>query len=314
MKSKSVEMTIPSYGIVMKYYLRKDMNTDVVQLFKEFVGKGNRKPSDEMLTAVLKAYFATNDTHSATELFETVIQFKESPPITTFFNEYMDGLINSNNTASALDTFDVMRSLSVDPDIQTINILIKAYTSIGNISSAYKLFKSLPSQYQHLRANVITYTTLITGLLTDSINIKIAESLLQEMTTLGIQPTVQTFTTFIHGYLSKKKTLKAFEMYQKMVDEHRIKPNVVTFTTLIKYFADLHEEGAGQRCWQIYTDMISRKVKPDIAVLTVLLKRFIKDGNDEGIKTVIDERKRWKVKADDRFDNVIAWYNGAKKE
>ncbi|KAI9136418.1 hypothetical protein BKA69DRAFT_151668 [Paraphysoderma sedebokerense] len=126
-------MTIPSHGITMKYYFKMHER---------------------------KAYFGRNNIHSVRELFETVIQFKDSPPIATFFNEYMDGLINSNQSTSTFDTFQNSKSLSVNSDI---NILAKTYISVGNILSAYDLFRSLPSQYPYLRANAITYTTLITG-------------------------------------------------------------------------------------------------------------------------------------------------------
>ncbi len=142
--------------------------------------------------------------------------------------------------ALALFEFLAAPSNAYEPDIITVNTLMRHYARTKNVDAMLVLVDRLPSLARpgnELKPDVVTYTTIIGGLI-DSGSRKLVPQLLETMNEAGIKPNVHTFSLLVGDLSSAGDTdslLRAQAMVEQMLQDG-LTPTEVTWTSLINGF------------------------------------------------------------------------------
>jgi pentatricopeptide repeat protein len=158
------------------------------------------------------------------------------------FNSFINLLLlqpRGEGTALALSLFEYLAS-SENPyhlDIVTINTVLRHHAGLKDTKAMLNILERLPSMgdpKSPLKPDVITYTTVIDGLLSAE-NRKLANHLLGNMQDAGIQPSMHTYSLLIADLANTgmRHHLLAAEQMITSMTEAGMKPNEVTWTSLV---------------------------------------------------------------------------------
>ncbi|KAK1349818.1 Pentatricopeptide repeat-containing protein [Heracleum sosnowskyi] len=148
------------------------------------------------------------------------------------FNQLLVALVRMQKYSVAVSMFRELRVLCIPVNIVTFNTIIKCCCCHLNNTLDYA-FSLLGGMIKSgLVPNVVTYTTLIKGLLSQDRPVD-AEHLFKKLLTFNeVQPNVVTYSIVIDGLCKTSNTSMAVELFRNMEKKGCI-PNIVTYTTII---------------------------------------------------------------------------------
>ncbi|KAI9105149.1 hypothetical protein K1719_022678 [Acacia pycnantha] len=125
-------------------------------------------------------------------------------------------------------------TLSIEPNLMSYNIVIKAYCEMGNPDRAISLLEEM--EKKGIEPDLITYNTLLDWLYRNDRFLD-GEKLWSQMGEKTLAPNIRTYNARLRGLAKEKKTKDAVELFEKMKNEG-IKPDMFSFNALIKGFVD----------------------------------------------------------------------------
>src|SRR4051812_21797715 len=116
----------------------------------------------------------------------------------------------------------------------TVNTVLRHYAKQKDTKGMLDLLQRLPSIGSSLKPDVVTYTTVIGGLL-DAGQRDAARSLVEVMQNEGIEPNLHTYSLLIADLAStgQRPQIMAAEELMRKLPERGMKPTEVTWTSLI---------------------------------------------------------------------------------
>ncbi|OCF77039.1 hypothetical protein I204_02748 [Kwoniella mangroviensis CBS 8886] len=255
-------------------------------------------------------------------------------PPTQALNQMISScLLVPDGPAVALDLFAqaVSPTSSIPINLITINTILRHHARQGDLSSMSSLF--ILAEKLNLKPDIITYTTLVQGLLRGG-KIEIAKKVLEDMSQQGISPNERMFSMLISD-LSKIGTVKSLSHAEELLNlmiKSKMRVNEVTWTGLISgYFKNgwiqngwdtiKRMERNGMRlnrigyniCFKEYTTageggqggitrlwdkMIKSGISPNSDSYLLVLTTLIHQKNWQDADKVLDEMKRRGFKAE----------------
>nr|XP_017224772.1 PREDICTED: putative pentatricopeptide repeat-containing protein At1g12700, mitochondrial [Daucus carota subsp. sativus] len=143
---------------------------------------------------------------------------------------YQKSKVGFDKLDDALLLFDKMLLLKSKLSVLHFNQLLAALVRMKEYSVAVSMFREM--RVLSIPVNIVTYTTAIHSCCHLN-TLDYAFSLLAGIIKSGWVPDVVTYTTLIKGLLSQDRALEAEHLFRKLIRFREIQPDVVTYSTII---------------------------------------------------------------------------------
>jgi pentatricopeptide repeat protein len=180
--------------------------------------------------------------------------------------------------------FGVMQEMLANglvPNAQAYNALIEACLANRDSERALELVRQLRNGPSNLRPSVVTYNTVIQGLVRMDERKKALAFLLE----LGSEADVVMFTTLLHAFVHANELDLAFEALGHM-SQRNIAPDTAVCNALIHACRLL---GDYERALSIRADMLANGVPLDIITYTSLMEVFLAAKQPQRVFETFDE-------------------------
>ncbi|KAL8116724.1 hypothetical protein AgCh_023032 [Apium graveolens] len=210
-----------------------------------------------------------NNVDDALLLFRKMLKMRPLP-CDFHFNQLLTALVKMKQCEVGFSIFRDMCTLEIPVDIITFNIAINCCCHSNRLDYAFSLLAAIFKR--GLMPTVITYNTLIRGLLAQHKSAE-ARLLFENLIKFReVQLNVVTFTTMIDGLCKTGHTDMALWLFRFM-EKCNCKPNIVTYNTVIDSFC---EQGLADDALDLHSEMIENGILPDVwsynAIIRVLCR------------------------------------------
>ncbi|KAL8096584.1 hypothetical protein AgCh_037518 [Apium graveolens] len=168
------------------------------------------------------------------------------------------------------------------PDVVTYSTLIKGLLSQDRPVEAEHMFKKL-ILFNEVQPNVVTYSIIIDGLCKTS-NTLMAVKLFRNMGKKGCIPDTVTYSTLIDALCKDRHVDHALSLLSAM-NHKGISPNVVTYTSLIQGLCNF---GRWEDAIQLLGEMNARNISPNVHTYNVLIDACCKEGKVKDAESVME--------------------------
>jgi pentatricopeptide repeat protein len=256
MQSAGIKATIVTYGCYIDACIRNEDLTGAGELFELMLVQGV-KPNAVVYTSLIRGFAQSKQPIKALELYRRMRREGIEATCVTF-NSILDVVARQLSEPAALqEVMDDMRNASIEPDLMTYSILLKANCSSGNIGGALSLFRQIRSH--GLVFDQVAFNTLLQAC-SKADQISDAEEVFDEMCRLGITPSNVTTSILVKMYGKAHMLDKAISISVRMEREYGRKPNLFVYTCLIQ--ACVQNKHVRQS-WDIFNRMLLAGVEPD---------------------------------------------------
>merc|ERR1719316_1259561 len=263
--------------------------------------------SDEvLLNVVLDAFVRLKDMKRLTSVVKKVKTMAMVPPVATI-NTLMKAFNSLKQIDEVMELWRVMTEVrEFEPNDISIGCVTDALVSNERVEEAAEFLNSVKRKYP---LNTVIYSTLIKGFAITR-NAAAAWEAFMNMKAESIVPNLVTMNTLIDAHARAGKMDKCAEILGSMKEEFGIEPDRITYSTIVKGFCMMGHidqavavmesarrtgfaadviiyntilDGCSTRdhfemCDRLYNQMIEDGVKPTNFTLTVMFKRFGREG------------------------------------
>ncbi|KAL3512180.1 hypothetical protein ACH5RR_024897 [Cinchona calisaya] len=213
------------------------------------------------------------DLVKAKEVLNIMLSNKEGEQKTRIYNMYLRALCFMDNSTELLNVLVVMLQEQCQPDLITLNTVVKGLCKMGRVSEASKVMKDM-MMGKFCAPDVVTFTTIISGLL-DAGNVEEALDLFQRvMPENVIRPVVVTYNVLIRGLLNLGRVDEAMDIFNCMVAGGTV-ADCTTYTIIIQGFCECERIEDAKRFWD---DVVWPSKVHDNYVYSAILKGLCQSG------------------------------------
>ncbi|KAM1685722.1 hypothetical protein ACFX13_037773 [Malus domestica] len=162
----------------------------------------------------------------------------------------------------------------IQPDLETYNYVIKAFSEAGTTSSSYSVLAEM--ERKNVKPDADTFGHLLTGFYTE-MRFEDVGKVMNLMEKHGFQPGLSTYNIRIKSLCKLRKSGEAKALLDGMLSRG-MKPNAVTFCHLIHGFC---KEGNLDEAKKTFTNMVNRGFKADANCYFTLVYFLCKGGEFE---------------------------------
>ncbi|CAN1165820.1 Pentatricopeptide repeat-containing protein At1g61870, mitochondrial [Linum perenne] len=152
---------------------------------------------------------------------------------------------------------DFPRIYNIQPNLDTYNTVIKAFTESGSSSSVYSILEEM--KRNRVKPNALSFSHLLAGFYKEEKFEDVGKVLDLMKTEHLMHPGVSTYNVRIQSLCKLKRTREAKALFDKMVSEGP-KPNSVTYTQLIHGFCS---QGDLEEAKKLFSSMVHRGCVPE---------------------------------------------------
>ncbi|XP_035840247.1 pentatricopeptide repeat-containing protein At4g01400, mitochondrial-like [Helianthus annuus] len=157
-----------------------------------------------LFTHIIRIYGETNSPEKALKTFYTMLEF-DVKPRPKQLNVILEILVSERRyLRPAFELFKSVNRYGVCPNVESYNILMRAFCLNGDLSVAYQLFGEMSKR--DVMPNVESYRILMQGLCRKS-QVNRAVELLEDMLNKGFVPDGLIYTTVLNSLCRKKKVV-----------------------------------------------------------------------------------------------------------
>ncbi|CAL5351199.1 unnamed protein product [Camellia sinensis] len=259
-----------------------------------------------------------NHLHSALISFNRMLRMRPLPPISQF-NKTLGSILKMGHYATALSLIrnKLQQLQGIQVDFYTCNIAINCYCHLNRVDFGLSLLGTLFKR--GYTPSVITFTTLINGLILQDKTPQAVELFKKLMRSREIEPNVVMYGTIVNGLCRTGNTIRAVSLL-RIMEEGSCKPDTVVYTTIIdslckdrmvddalKLFSTMDEKGIfpnvvtytslihglcnfGQwkEATEMFKEMLDRGIAPNVHTYSVLLDACTKEGKMKEAKGVLE--------------------------
>ncbi|KAF5765095.1 putative tetratricopeptide-like helical domain superfamily [Helianthus annuus] len=264
-----------------------------------------------LFTHIIRIYGETNSPEKALKTFYTMLEF-DVKPRPKQLNVILEILVSERRyLRPAFELFKSVNRYGVCPNVESYNILMRAFCLNGDLSVAYQLFGEMSKR--DVMPNVESYRILMQGLCRKS-QVNRAVELLEDMLNKGFVPDGLIYTTVLNSLCRKKKVVsdsdagkkKLREVYKVLcrmkvkgcdldivhyntvledMDANGCLPNLVSYQTLV---GGLCSQGLYDEAKSYIDLMVSKGFSPHVSVWHVLVNGLCGVGKVDAACSVLE--------------------------
>uniref|UniRef100_A0A7C9A0A0 Pentacotripeptide-repeat region of PRORP domain-containing protein n=2 Tax=Opuntia streptacantha TaxID=393608 RepID=A0A7C9A0A0_OPUST len=235
-----------------------------------------------LFSDIIRIYGDAHLPEKALKNFYGIIEFN-CQPTPKHLNLVLGILVAHRNfLRPAFDLFRIAHKYGVDPNVESYNILMKAFCYNGEISVAYKLFNQMLKR--EVMPSVESYKILMQALCRKS-QVNKAVDLLEDMLNKGFVPDTLSYTTLLNSLCRKKQLKEAYKLLCRM----KVKgcnPNIMHYNTVI---VGLCREGRALDAIKVLNDMHSNECLPNLESYQTLVGGLVDQGMHDEARKYVEE-------------------------
>lgn len=183
---------------------------------------------------------------------------------------------------------DFPKIYDIEPNLETYNHVIKAFSESGSTSSAYSVLAEM--ERKRIKPDANTFGHLLSGFYSEE-RFEDVGKMTNLMEKHGFQPGLGTYNIRILSLCKLKKSWEAKALLDGMLGRG-MKPNAVTFCHLIHGFS---KEGNFEQAKKMFENMVNRGFEPDSNCYYTLVYFLCKGGDFESALRFAKEsiEKNW---------------------
>ena len=195
---------------------------------------------------------------------------------------------------------DVHVHLSIRPDQDSYNILLKACCKLQNFDRAMQLYQDMCDPLAPVHPDAVSYGYLM-DLCAARKDVPTAASLILDMKNRNVASTVNTYTRLMNVYVQAGDS-GVIEVFESM-RANGPAPNLDAYTTLLSFYLQRKDEAI----LTLFEDMKKAGVEPDVHAYNIMLQYCAELGSHQKSFKYFEELKVRGLNADiDTYNALIA--------
>ncbi|CAJ1397197.1 unnamed protein product [Effrenium voratum] len=252
-----------TYNTLAKGYAKAGRMDMCFELYKLMRGRG-LNPSQVTYGILLDGFINDNEVEKAVDIFNTM-RAEGCQMNTVLYTTLIKGFARAGQVDQAVQIYEEMRKeRSMQPDVITFSILIKANCDVGRLEDALKML--LAMKEAGLKPDEVVFNNLLGGCINDC-KMELAKDLYKEMISSNVKPSVATFSILIRLYAQCKRWDEAVDLLRQELPEQRVSPEPRLFGQLAQCCL---RDRQGRRASEVYK-MLTETSTPTAAMNSTLL-------------------------------------------
>ncbi|KAL2466767.1 putative Pentatricopeptide repeat-containing protein [Abeliophyllum distichum] len=287
-KLKSDTRIIPKEIIIcniITFYGRAHLPHKALQVFDEMPAFRCQRTMKSVNT-VLNSLLVCREFEKMWDLFIEIEKYG-SPDACTY-NILINARCVKGDVEGALNMFDEMLKIGVEPNVVTFGTLINGFCAKLELGKAFRLKKKMEGDFK-IKPNAHIYTALIKGVCKiDELGkaIKLKEEMLRKK--VELDPAI--YSTLISAFFKVGRKAEVSELLEEM-KKVGCKPDTVTYNALICGFC---QEKEFDLAFGILNEMEKNGCKPDVISYNIIISGLCRDGKTREALDLLEDMPRRK--------------------
>ncbi|KAL6197548.1 hypothetical protein ACLB2K_033156 [Fragaria x ananassa] len=246
-KSSIYEETVRRLGTAKRFNAIEEM-LEHQKKYPDFADEG-------FAVRILSLYGKAGMFDNAQKVFDEMLERNCARTVLSF-NALMGACVNSKRFDMAVKIFkEVPEKLSVEPDLVSYNILIKAFCKMGSFDSAVSVLEKM--EKKGVKPDVITFNTILDCLCGNQ-GFSDAEKIWGVMVEKDVIPDIRSYNAKLMGLALEKRSKEGAELVEEL-RSRGVEPDVFSFNALIKGFVG---EGNLEEAKRWYGELVKSGCAP----------------------------------------------------
>lgn len=241
------------------------------ELIREALDDNQTKPLVNAIIycSVLKGFSHQKRFDRVWSLYQEMLSAKLQFSIVTY-NTLVDACARCCHMVRAPALLEEMAQQGIKPNVITYSTIIKGYCQEYRLDKAFELLSEM-RRTTEFRPDEITYNTLLDGCARQGLFDRGLE-VLEEMEKAGVQPSNFTLSVVVKLANRSHRLQQAFTLCKELANRYNLKLNTHVYNNLMQACI-AHQEMP--RALDVFGQMISERVRPDVRTYTLLLRGII---------------------------------------
>lgn len=318
------------YNVVFKQLRKKRRWSETEALWAEMLRDGVQ-PDNATFSTIISCARACGLPTRAVEWFEKMPEFGCSPDMLTY-SAVIDAYGRAGNAEAALSLYDRARAEKWQLDPVICSTVIKVHSTSGNFDGALNVFEEMKAV--GVKPNLVVYNTMLDAM-GRAMRPWVVKTIHREMVDRKVQPSRATYCCLLHAYTRARYGQDAMSVYHLMKDEAMV-IDVMLYNMLLSMCADIGYVDEAEEIFRdmkasmdspskpdswsyssmvtlysstanvlaaegILNEMLEAGFKPNIFVLTSLIRCYGKAGRTDDVVRSFGMLEDLGINPDDRF-------------